>query len=221
MLYLDSANIEGIRQLANTGVFAGVTTNPTILKQSGLGFNDIEQLDSQFLELGLTQRFYQTVGRTVPEILATAERILALGNGVWVKIPAVGAGLEAAAKLRGEPLLLTAVYHPTQALLAEGLGVDWIAPYIGRMDDIANNGVESAALMAYALESSDIGILAASIRSVDVLFELMAVGITDFTISIELAQQLIHQTNAMDAWHAFEQDAAEMDSSTAPTRKDA
>lgn len=206
MLYLDCADIDQIRTLATTGAFAGVTTNPTILKQANKGFKDIEAFDHEVVAMGLTQRFYQAVGITASEIVESATRILDLGPGVWVKIPAVGEGLTAAAQLGGNPLLLTAIYHPTQALIAEGLGVDWIAPYVGRMDDIDGKGVENTALMAYALENADVGILAASIRSADVLNQLMAVGVTDFTISPALATELINQPSAAAAWRVFEQD---------------
>lgn len=207
MLYLDCADIERIRPLAETGIFAGVTTNPTILKKANKGFGDIESLDKSFLALGLTQRFYQTVGTTVDDIVQSAARILDLGPGVWVKIPAVGAGLQAAAQLGGNPLLLTAIYHPTQALIAGQLGVDWIAPYVGRMDDVDGKGIEHTARMVRALHESDVDILAASLRSVEVLNQLIDVGVTDFTISPELAHELIYQPRAMGAWQVFEQDA--------------
>lgn len=209
MLYLDSADLEAIRPLAETGVFVGVTTNPTILKKAGKGYQDIEKLDKTFVGLGLTERFYQAVGTTQTELVESAYRILDLGPGVCVKVPAVGDGLRAAYQLAGNPILLTAVYHPTQALLAETLDVDWIAPYVGRMDDLDGKGVENTALMAYHLEDTDVGILAASIRSVDVLNQLMAVGVHDFTISTDLATKLITQPSAAEAWRVFEQDHAD------------
>lgn len=209
MLYLDSADLDAIRPLAETGAFVGVTTNPTILKKANKGFHDIEALDKAFVGMGLTERFYQAVGTTQEELVESAHRIFDLGPGVWVKIPAVGEGLRAAYQLAGQPILLTAIYHPTQALIAEALDVDWIAPYVGRMDDIDGKGIENTALMAYHLEETDVGILAASIRNVDVLNQLMAVGVHDFTISTALATELINQPSAAEAWRVFEQDHAD------------
>lgn len=209
MLYLDSADLDAIRPLAETGAFVGVTTNPTILKKANKGFHDIEALDKAFVGMGLTERFYQAVGTTQEELVESAHRIFDLGPGVWVKIPAVGEGLRAAYQLAGQPILLTAIYHPTQALIAETLDVDWIAPYVGRMDDIDGKGIENTALMAYHLEQTDVGILAASIRNVDVLNQLMAVGVHDFTISTALATELINQPSAAEAWRVFEQDHAD------------
>lgn len=206
MLYLDSADLDAIQPLAATGAFVGVTTNPTILKKANKGFHDIEALDKAFVGMGLTERFYQAVGGFEEDIVESAHRILDLGPGVWVKIPAVGEGLRAAYQLAGQPILLTAIYHPTQALIAETLDVDWIAPYVGRMDDIDGQGIAHTALMAQYLEPTDVGILAASIRSVDVLNALMAVGVHDFTISTDLATQLITQPSATEAWAVFEQD---------------
>lgn len=208
MLYLDSADLDAIRPLAETGAFVGVTTNPTILKKANKGFHDIEELDKAFVGMGLTERFYQAVGGFEEDIIESAHRILDLGPGVCVKIPAVGDGLRAAYQLAGNPILLTAIYHPTQALIAETLDVDWIAPYVGRMDDLDGKGVENTALMAYHLEDTDVSILAASIRSVDVLNQLMAVGVHDFTISTALATELINQPSAVNAWNDFEQDHA-------------
>lgn len=209
MLYIDSADLNAIQPLAETGAFVGVTTNPTILKKANKGFHDIEDLDKAFIGMGLVERFYQAVGTTASALVESAHRILDFGPGVWVKIPAVGEGLRAAYQLAGQPILLTAIYHPTQALLAETLDVDWIAPYVGRMDDIDGQGIEHTALMAQHLEPTDVGILAASIRSVDVLNQLMAVGVHDFTISTDLATQLITQPSAAEAWQVFEQDHAD------------
>lgn len=209
MLYLDSADLDAIRPLAETGAFVGVTTNPTILKKANKGFHDIEALDKAFVGMGLTERFYQAVGTTQEDLVESAHRIFDLGPGVWVKIPTVGEGLRAAYQLAGQPILLTAIYHPTQALIAETLDVDWIAPYVGRMDDIDGKGIENTALMAYHLEETDVGILAASIRNVDVLNQLMAVGVHDFTISTALATELINQPSAAEAWRVFEQDHAD------------
>ena len=220
MLYLDSADLEAITPLAQLGVFRGVTTNPTILKQAGRGFNDIETLDQAFCDLGLTERFYQAVGSTMDDLLASAERILNLGDQVWVKIPAVGEGLRAAAHLSGQPILLTAIYHPTQALLAQHLGVDWIAPYVGRMDDLAGNGVAQTAIMARTLAGSTTRVLAASLRTPAVLGDLMAVGVSDFTVSPAIAHQVVNEPHAVHAWEVFEQDDAQTRVTSNPQRKD-
>lgn len=220
MLLLDSADIQAIRPLMHTGLISGVTTNPTILKRAGLGFNDIGELDKQLRDCGVVHRFYQTVGTSVDEMLRSAQTILNLGESVTVKIPAVAQGFEASAHLVDAPVLLTAIYHPTQAFLASQQRVNWIAPYVGRMDDIDGNGIAHTALMVDLLEPTNVQILAASIRSLEVFTQLLHIGVHHFTISPQLCTELINQPNAMQAWADFEADFAQMNSPASSTGKD-
>jgi transaldolase len=208
-LYIDSADRALIAQLWSSRVFAGVTTNPTILDRAGLGQRDVPDLYAWLTDLGVGRVFVQVLGRTCDEMLRAAEEIRALGP-VTVKVPATAAGLSAAGALveEGAQVLLTAVYHPVQALMARDSGIQGVAPYVGRMTDAGRNGVESVIAMQQAIGSEPTRILAASLRSADDIARLAAAGVPDFTLGGALAQAVMDDELTCAAVEEFESAAA-------------
>ena len=208
-LYLDSADRRLIGDLWRTGVFAGVTTNPTILARSGLGQRDLPELYAWLTDLGVRTVYMQVLGRTRAEMLRSAEEIRSLGP-VTVKVPATADGFAAARALvaDGAQVLLTAVYHPVQALMARDCGIQGVAPYVGRMSDAGRNGVESVIAMQQAIGSAPTRILAASLRSADDVARLAAAGVPDFTLGGVLAQSVLDDDLTRKAVEEFETAAA-------------
>ena len=208
-LYLDSADRRLIGDLWRTGVFAGVTTNPTILARSGLGQRDLPELYAWLTDLGVRTVYMQVLGRTRAEMLRSAEEIRSLGP-VTVKVPATADGFAAARALveQGAQVLLTAVYHPVQALMARDCGIQGVAPYVGRMSDAGRNGVESVIAMQQAIGSAPTRILAASLRSADDVARLAAAGVPDFTLGGVLAQSVLDDDLTRKAVEEFETAAA-------------
>lgn len=204
-LYIDAADRRLIAELWRSGVFAGVTTNPTILDRAGLGQADVPDLYAWLTDLGVGTVYLQVVGRTRDEMLRCAEDLRSLG-AVTVKIPATPEGLSAARALvhDGAQVLLTAVYHPVQALMARDLGVQGVAPYVGRMTDAGRNGVASVAAMQQAIGTEPTRILAASLRSPDDIGRLAAAGVPDFTLGGPLAQAVLDDDLTRAAVEEFE-----------------
>jgi transaldolase len=208
-LYIDSAARAVIRELWDVGVFAGVTTNPTILDRAGLGQRDVPDLYRWLTDLGVPTVYVQVLGRTAEEMLRSAERLRALGP-LTVKVPATAAGLSAAGTLvrDGAQVLLTAVYHPVQALMARDRGIQGIAPYVGRMTDAGRDGVASVLAMQAAIGSSPTRILAASLRDPDDITRLAAAGVPDFTLGGPLAAAVVQDELSARAVEEFEAAAA-------------
>src|SRR5699024_1550265 len=140
--YIDSADRSLIEELWSTGVFGGVTTNPTILSQAGLSQADLPDLSAWLTVLGVQTFYAQVVGLHSARMLTSTARLRGLGR-VIVKVLATAAGYRAAGQLvaDGAEVLLTAVYHPVQALLARDVGIQGVAPYVGRMTDAGRHGV--------------------------------------------------------------------------------
>lgn len=208
-LYIDSADRDLITELWNSGVFAGVTTNPTILDRSGLGQRDVPELHAWLTGLGVRQVYVQVLGRTRDEMLRSAEGIRALGS-VAVKVPATAEGYAAARALvdDGAQVLLTAVYHPVQALMARDCGIQGVAPYVGRMSDAGRDGVASVIAMQQAIGTAPTRILAASLRSVDDVARLAAAGVPDFTVGGAVARAMLDDDLSRAAVEEFEAAAA-------------
>jgi transaldolase len=208
-LYIDSADRELIAELWPSGVFAGVTTNPTILDRAGLGQRDVPALYAWLTGLGVPTVYVQVLGRTCDEMLRAAEQIRALGP-VTVKVPATAAGYAAARALvaDGARVLLTAVYHPVQALMARDCGIQGVAPYVGRMTDAGRDGVGSVIAMQQAIGAEPTRILAASLRSADDVARLAAAGVPDFTLGGPLARALLDDDLTRAAVDEFEAAAA-------------
>ena len=134
-LYLDTADRARAEDLLGTGLFAGVTTNPTILRRSGLGVGDAREIYAWATAAGAREVFFQAWGDDAGTLVDRGERLRDLGSEVVVKVVASRAGASACAQLaaRGIPTLLTAVYAPAQALVAAAAGATYIAPYLGRL----------------------------------------------------------------------------------------
>lgn len=204
-LYIDSADRRLISELWSSGVFAGVTTNPTILERADLGQRDVPDLHAWLTDLGVPSIYLQVVGRTRDEMLRSAETYRALGP-VTVKVPATAEGFAAASALvrDGAQVLLTVVYHPVQALMARDCGIQGVAPYVGRMTDAGRDGVASVIAMQQAIGVEPTRILAASLRSADDITRLAAAGVPDFTLGAPLAQAVLDDDLTRAAVDDFE-----------------
>ncbi|MDO5727461.1 MAG: transaldolase family protein [Bowdeniella nasicola] len=211
MLMLDTANIEKTKQLARTGLFKGVTTNPTILARSGLDQDAIPGLYEEFAKLPFEKIFFQAIGYTVDEMLESGLEIAALGRNVTVKVPASRLGYEVVTELHRRDIstLLTAAYHPTQAMAAKELGCWGIAPYAGRLEDLGHDPVRTISTMVDILHGSGVHTFA-SLRSPDIVGVLGARGVTDFTMSVEIAEKIIDNPHTLAAVDAFMRDAESM-----------
>jgi transaldolase len=208
-IYIDSADRDLIGDLWATGMFAGVTTNPTILERSGLAQRDLPALYHWLTDLGVGRVYAQVLGRTAAELRRSAAELRALGP-VVVKVPAtrVGLGVAAALVADGAEVLLTAVYHPVQALLARESGLQGIAPYVGRMTDAGRDGMQGVVRMQRIVDGSATRVLAASLRSADDVAALAAEGVQDFTVGAAVAREMLDDPLTEAAAEAFEASAA-------------
>ncbi len=212
--YIDSANISLIESLMKTGIFYGVTTNPIILRASGIHCDRIGELAHRVADLGAREIFLQSWGSSADALLANGRRLAEIGETVVVKFPATREGLEAAAALAkaGARTCITAVYSPFQAVLAAAAGAAYVAPYLGRMNDAGRDGHELIAQMSDALlgTESSTEILAASIRSPEDTAVLASNGVRHITLSPKVAELLFREQLTIEAVEAFEAAAEEL-----------
>lgn len=208
-LYIDSANVKEIDRLLSTGLFAGVTCNPGILEKDGVKLEDLASLfQSIQLQDDTLKVFFQTWGSTGTELYKNSQTILEINPSIVVKVPATPAGLPVSRKLvlDGNNVLLTAVYDCSQAVLATAMGVQYIAPYFGRMNDNGIDALSEISMMQKVINSSasDLQIVAASLRSPREIVELAAAGIQGFTTSPSNWDQVFAQQLSIEATENFE-----------------
>lgn len=138
-LYLDSANYEEWKKWAETGMFYGFTTNPTILKKGGIHCTlpSIRQLTRLAFDLDVEELQLQAWGETVAEMYSCALDLAELDTRVVVKVPMTMDGILTARRLvnDGVPVTFTAVYSVHQVVTALSVGASYVAPYLGRMHD--------------------------------------------------------------------------------------
>jgi TalC/MipB family fructose-6-phosphate aldolase len=207
-LYLDTADRAAAEPLLATGLFAGVTTNPTILQRAGLGVADIPQIHRWATAAGAREVFFQAWGEDTATLVERGQRLRDLGDGVVVKLVVSRAGAAACAQLaaKGTPTLLTAVYAPGQAMVAAAAGATYLAPYLGRLADAGRDAFADVLAMHQLLVAtgSPTKVLLASIRDVPAMVQLARHGIDRFTMAPAVAEQFFADELTAEAVEAFE-----------------
>ena len=206
-LYLDTADRAAAEPLLATGLFAGLTTNPTILRRSGRTVADIPDIYKWATAAGAGEVFFQAWGS---DLVGRGRELRSLGPEVVVKVTASIEGSAACATLASEgiPTLLTAVYAPGQAMIAAAAGATYIAPYLGRMTDAGRDGHGDVLAMQEVLATTDTRILLASIRDVPSMVALARRGVECFTFSPAVAHEFFADELTAQAVRTFEEDAA-------------
>jgi transaldolase len=220
-LYLDSADYEQWKKWADTGMFYGFTTNPTILRRDGVKCTlpSVRQLSRMAFELGIEELQLQAWGETMAEMYSCALDLAELDTRVVVKVPMTMDGIQTARRLVNDevPLTFTAVYSVHQAVTALSIGAQYIAPYLGRMQDAGKDALHDIAAMQGIVDmstvcSGEVRLLVASIRDASEIATLAAEGCNTFTISPSVAEQLVMDPLTDAAAAVFEEHAREMGS---------
>ena len=213
-LFLDSADPQAWQQWLPSGLFHGVTTNPTLLRRANqpCSLPALAELSRMALAQGIAELHLQAWGGTTAAILRCGQALAALAPGrIAVKLPVTQQGAAVARDLgrAGIPITFTACYEPHQVLIAAALGAAYIAPYLGRINDQGRDGLAEVIAMQRSLEGvgSSVRLLVASLRQPQELTHLAGAGLNTFTISPELATALFSCEATTAASAQFERDA--------------
>ncbi len=165
-IFLDTANIDQIREGARLGVVTGVTTNPTLVSKEGL--KDYRAVVKEICSIIPGPVSAEVVVEGVPEMLAQAREIATWAPNVVVKIPSTADGLEVISTLAKEDIKvnMTLCFSVNQALLGALAGTTYVSPFVGRLDDVGHDGMQLVKEIVdvfryYQLKTE---VLAASIR---------------------------------------------------------
>jgi transaldolase len=140
-LFLDTASVDEIRTMWDTGILDGVTTNPTLVAKEGRKF---EEVIREICALGVPSVSAEVVGTTTEAMLVEGRHLRQVHPAIYVKIPMTPPGLKATKVLaaEGTRVNMTLVFSANQALLAAKVGAAYVSPFIGRLDDNGQDGME-------------------------------------------------------------------------------
>ena len=164
-LFLDTANIDEIREINRWGVLSGVTTNPSLVSKEG---EDPETVWKEILAEVEGDISLETTELEADPMYEEGVRLAGLAPNAVVKVPMTPAGLQTGKRLAGEGIRvnLTLVFSPAQALLAAEIGAYCVSPFLGRLDDVAADGMTVLRDICelYAVQGYASNVLAASLR---------------------------------------------------------
>lgn len=164
-IFIDTANIEEIKKINELGVISGVTTNPSLIAKEGKDFKEVVKEIASIVDGPISA---EPVSLTADEMVKEALELAKIHPNVVIKVPMTQEGLKACKQLseQGIKVNVTLVFSVNQALLAALAGAYFVSPFVGRLDDISENGmnlIEDISEM-FAVQNIQTRIIAASIR---------------------------------------------------------
>lgn len=191
-LFLDTANVEHIKEANEMGVICGVTTNPSLIAKEGRDFNEVIKEITEIVDGPISG---EVVSEDAEGMIKEGREIAAIHKNMIVKIPMTVEGLKAVKVLAREGIKtnVTLIFSANQALLAANAGATYVSPFLGRVDDISMDGMELVRTIAEIFEVHGINteIIAASVRHPIHVIEAARAGAHIATVPYALVMQMV------------------------------
>lgn len=191
-LFLDTANVEHIKEANEMGVICGVTTNPSLIAKEGRDFNEVIKEITEIVDGPISG---EVVSEDAEGMIKEGREIAAIHKNMIVKIPMTVEGLKAVKVLAREGIKtnVTLIFSANQALLAANAGATYVSPFLGRVDDISMDGMELVRTIAEIFEVHGINteIIAASVRHPIHVMEAARAGAHIATVPYALVMQMV------------------------------
>lgn len=191
--FLDTANIEHIKEANEMGIICGVTTNPSLVAKEGRDFNEVLNEITEIVDGPISG---EVISEDAAGMIKEGRKIAAIHKNMIVKIPMTGEGLKAVNVLSKEGIKtnVTLIFSATQALLAANAGATYVSPFLGRIDDISMDGMDLVRSIAdiFSVHEIETEIIAASVRNPIHVVEAAKAGADIATIPYNLAMQMIN-----------------------------
>lgn len=191
-IFIDTANVEEIKKANRMGFIAGVTTNPSLVAKEGRDFNEVIQEITSIVDGPISG---EVVSLEADEMIAEGRVIAKIHPNMVVKIPMTGEGLAAVKVLTEEGIKtnVTLVFSATQALLAARAGATYVSPFLGRLDDIGDDGLVLIRDIADIFEIHGIPteIISASVRHPIHVIECAKAGADIATVPFKVFEQML------------------------------
>lgn len=193
--FIDTADVNEIRDAAAMGIVAGVTTNPSLIAKSGRDFKEVIEEITSLVDGPISGEVKATT-TDAAGMIAEGREIAAIHPNMVVKIPMTGEGLKAIATLSKEGIKTncTLIFTANQALLAARAGATYVSPFLGRLDDISESGIELIEKIVAIFgqyPEIDTQIIAASIRNTTHVTECALAGADIATVPYKVLMQML------------------------------
>ncbi|NRZ86639.1 transaldolase [Clostridium beijerinckii] len=190
--FLDTANVEHIKEANEMGVICGVTTNPSLIAKEGRDFNEVIKEITEIVDGPISG---EVVSEDAEGMIKEGREIAAIHKNMIVKIPMTAEGLKATKVLASEGIKtnVTLIFSATQSLLAANAGATYVSPFLGRVDDISMIGMDLVRDIAeiFAVHGIETEIIAASVRNPIHVIEAAKAGADIATVPYSLVMQML------------------------------
>ena len=191
-LFIDTANIAEIREINEWGVICGVTTNPSLIAKEGRVF---EEVIKEIVEIVDGPISAEVVSLEAEGMIREARELAKIHENIVIKIPVTEEGLKAVKVLSKEGIKtnVTLIFSAAQALIAAKAGATYVSPFVGRLDDISDNGMKLVSDIAqiFAIYGIQTEIIAASIRGPQDVTDAAKCGSHIATIPYKVFRQMV------------------------------
>ena len=209
-LFIDTANVEHIKEAASWGILSGVTTNPSLIAKEGRDFQTVVREITAIVDGPISAEVLSDNGEDMVEEALVLSKI---HKNIVIKVPMTKEGLKATSLLRqkGIPTNVTLVFSANQALLAARAGASFVSPFVGRMDDMGNSGVAliEEIVDIFTLHNIKTQIIAASIRNAMHVTECAKAGADIATVPFDVLSKMFHHPLTNAGIERFKQDWAQ------------
>jgi transaldolase len=190
--FIDTANIEEIKKANELGLLDGVTTNPSLAAKEGREFRELIKEICSIVKGPVNA---EVVSTDAMGMIKEGRELAKLADNIVVKIPLIKEGLKAVKTLSAEGIKtnVTLCFSPVQALMAAKAGADYVSPFVGRLDDISQVGMEMVEqiITIYENYGFETEVIVASVRSPIHVLEAALIGADIATIPYNVMEQLI------------------------------
>ncbi|HEO64566.1 MAG TPA: fructose-6-phosphate aldolase [Spirochaetes bacterium] len=192
-LFIDTANIDEIKEISDLGIIDGVTTNPSLIAKEGRDFKSVVQEITSIIDGPISA---EVISTDAEGMLKEAEDLVQIHPNIVIKLPLIEQGIKATSILskKGIKTNVTLCFSPMQALLAAKAGATYVSPFIGRLDDISHDGPQLIRDIIEIYENFDYPteVIAASIRHPIHVLEAAKARSHIATIPLKVIKQLFN-----------------------------
>ncbi len=191
LFFLDTANFDEIREAADFGFLDGVTTNPTLVSKEGKDFKETVLKICGVVKGPVNA---EVVSTDAPGMVAEAREIIKWAPNIFVKIPMTEEGMKATSRLsqEGVRVNVTLIFSPNQSLLAAKAGATYVSPFVGRLDDVGEDGMKvvEESVNIFKIYNYNTQVLAASLRHPMHVFRAAQAGAHVATMPFSVLKQM-------------------------------